>query len=616
MTRKARIAELKARIGELTNEELDELSRLSFEEFDELAALPATAENVAELSGISQILSEVQTEKETRAQAAEELERQRQETIANIERIRNPEGPPSLAAEGEAAEGDDTEAEGEDEEPEEGDGADGGEGDAGEGAEADATAEGQPVPVAAAAVSPPRNVRASAMAARRGRAAPSPAPAARIGRPRVVAAANLRDLVAGQEITDRSVLASAMVEMLTGLDKRDAPSGRHWVARARWDDAYPEERRLGPDPYVNTERINAVCAPQAIAASGGTCLPANVDYSVPTFAVADRPLRDGLPAYQADRGALQYVTPPDIGVPSLQSTPASGLGAATAIWTEATDASPGTATKPVYTVTCGSVQEVYVNAIATRLKFGNMMGRFAPEQIAANTDVAVAVAAREAELELLKQMYSASKQVKATSYLGAARDLLAAADLLSTKYRYSHRMSETQALTAVFPFWAKAMIRADLARELAHDNTNGRDVFAIDDALIEGWFAARNINIIWTLDGLPAGTYGTGGSALKNQFFPLQGTAATIAAWPNVTAGVVQVGWLLYAEGSFQFLDGGRLTLGVVRDSTLDATNDYETFVETFEGIAMRGLEAYQVQSNVKPTGGSAGTVASTSYVE
>jgi hypothetical protein len=37
--------------------------------------------------------------------------------------------------------------------------------------------------------------------------------------------------------------------------------------------------------------------------------------------------------------------------------------------------------------------------------------------------------------------------------------------------------------------------------------------------------------------------------------------------------------------------------IGVVRDSTLDATNDFEIFVEAFEATAFRGLEAYQVQS-------------------
>jgi len=61
---------------------------------------------------------------------------------------------------------------------------------------------------------------------------------------------------------------------------------------------------------------------------------------------------------------------------------------------------------------------------------------------------------------------------------------------------------------------------------------------------------------------------------------------------------------------------GGRLDLGVVRDSILDATNDYETFVEVFEGIAGRGIDAYAVTQILEPTGGSAGTVASTSYHE
>lgn len=51
-------------------------------------------------------------------------------------------------------------------------------------------------------------------------------------------------------------------------------------------------------------------------------------------------------------------------------------------------------------------------------------------------------------------------------------------------------------------------------------------------------------------------------------------------------------------------------------NSTFDATNHYETFVETFEFVAMRGLEAYQVQSTIQTGGGSAGTIASTSNHE
>jgi hypothetical protein len=155
-------------------------------------------------------------------------------------------------------------------------------------------------------------------------------------------------------------------------------------------------------------------------------------------------------------------------------------------------------------------------------------------------------------------------------------------------------------------------------REVAHDNAGSFDAWAVTQEQIESWLAARGItNVIWTLDGLKAGTYGTGGSALSNQFFGLMGTNAPEPQWPNQSSdGTIQLSWLLYPEGSFQFLDGGRLDLGVVRDSTLDATNDYETFVETFESVAFRGLEAYQVQSTLKPTGGSAGTVAVSGYHE
>jgi hypothetical protein len=279
---------------------------------------------------------------------------------------------------------------------------------------------------------------------------------------------------------------------------------------------------------------------------------------------------------------------------------------ATTIWTAANDANPtAPATKPVWTVACGTEQLVYVNAIPTRIKFGNMQSRFQPEMVAANTEVAMSVAAREAELELLTLMYSASKQVAPKQFLGATRDLLASADLLAAQYRYSHRIAPSTTLTAVFPAWAYSLIRSDMSRELAHD-ADGRDVLGITQAQVEEWFRARNINVIWTLDGIQAGTYGTGGVAITNQYFGLA-TAGAQPQWPGQAADAAfMVAWLLYVEGSFQFLDGGRLDFGVVRDSTLDATNDYETFVELFEGLAFRGLEAYQVQNMVIPQGASA----------
>jgi hypothetical protein len=61
--------------------------------------------------------------------------------------------------------------------------------------------------------------------------------------------------------------------------------------------------------------------------------------------------------------------------------------------------------------------------------------------------------------------------------------------------------------------------------------------------------------------------------------------------------------WYLFAEGTFLFLDGGTLDLGIIRDSTLVGTNDYKMFVETFEGVAKVGVESLKVVSTINVNG-------------
>jgi hypothetical protein len=461
----------------------------------------------------------------------------------------------------------------------------------------------------------PAAPRAAAMAQRAGRAQPSPDQRRSASGVRITAKSPGPGIVSGQELSSSDELARVMASVLGDMDFGDASQPRRQlVASASWD--YPEERRLTDSLEANTAKLEAICGLRAgrynrqgaLTAAGGICLPVNVDYSVPTWSTTDRPFRDSLPAFQVNRGGLRFVSPPDIGVPDLQAS-ASGAGASVSVWTEATDANPAGATKPVWQVSCGTEQLVYVNAIPTRVQFGNMQSRFAPEQLAADTEQAMSISAREAELELLTLAYNASKQVSPAQYLGATRDLLASVDLLTAQYRYSHRIARNTAFSAVFPEWAKDVIRADMARELAHD-TDGGDRLAVTDDQIEAWFEVRNINVTWTIDGLKAGDYGTGGSSITNQFFPILATNAPAPVWPGQTAGdAFMLAWLLFPEGTYQYLDGGILNLGVVRDSVLDAQNQWELFTEVFESVSFRGLEAYQCQSMVLPGGASAGTI-------
>jgi hypothetical protein len=99
---------------------------------------------------------------------------------------------------------------------------------------------------------------------------------------------------------------------------------------------------------------------------------------------------------------------------------------------------------------------------------------------------------------------------------------------------------------------------------------------------IDGYLAARGVDITYSHD---LNVYGAqSGSAALNEF---QDTFT----------------WYIFAEGTFLFLDGGTLDLGIIRDSSLVGTNDYKMFVETFEGIAKVGVESLVVTSTISVNG-------------
>jgi hypothetical protein len=156
-------------------------------------------------------------------------------------------------------------------------------------------------------------------------------------------------------------------------------------------------------------------------------------------------------------------------------------------------------------------------------------------------------------------------------------------------------------LTVVLPEWVKVMAKEDMAREQAHAQSSDWNSLAVTDAQIEDILKVHRVRPIWHLDGL-------GEPSSKHypaQTFVAAAEASAIKKYPE------KVAWTMFVEGSVQFLDGGRLDLGVVRDSTLDASNDFETFSEVFIGLAQRGFVNSVVQfvSTLCPSGGSSATV-------
>ncbi len=131
----------------------------------------------------------------------------------------------------------------------------------------------------------------------------------------------------------------------------------------------------------------------------------------------------------------------------------------------------------------------------------------------------------------------------------------------------------------ILPDWSRGILREDLALQEPGDATVG-----VTDAELTRYLAARHLAPTWAMDG-EAG-----------QQFDVQ-NPGPVNAWPTSVISY------MFPAGAFQFLDNGTLDLGLARDSTLNAANDYMLFSETFEAVAFRGGEAFRINQAVTPSG-------------
>lgn len=100
-----------------------------------------------------------------------------------------------------------------------------------------------------------------------------------------------------------------------------------------------------------------------------------------------------------------------------------------------------------------------------------------------------------------------------------------------------------------------------------------------------------------------ATTIGGGGAVVVDGVSIASQTYGPTTAGQSIPGFPDQIDSVLYPSGSWLFLDGGTLDLGLVRDSELNSRNRYRQFSETFEGAAFRGVESLRLVMSVQPNG-------------
>jgi hypothetical protein len=435
---------------------------------------------------------------------------------------------------------------------------------------------------------------------------------------RTTAAGGVPTYEHGQVLESTADLALAFENRRRSLTtaSRGGADEKVYVARTTAD--YPEGRCLSSDPGAfadNFGKIERVVSPRAMAeagrnlraadpdvlvAAGGLCAPLTPLYDIEVYGSTARPVRDALARFQVPRGGIQY----------RPNTSAAAALLASGVWTMANDEAVGVVETPTditdpikgcWVVECPGIQEAVVEAVYTCLEFSNITARFDPESTTANIQSAAIAHARLAENRLLAALSAGSKLLTSAKVIGATRDILVNLDKAVAYYRNRHRLDQALPLTFILPAWVNHLMRADLARQMAAGDW--MEALGIAQSRIDGWFTRRAVNIVWHLDGSTADT-AVGAETIPSQTYPNAAAGSAIPGFIN------EIDALLFMTGSWLYLDGGILDLGIVRDSVLNSRNRYRMFNEEFVGVADRGLESLRLNMTVQPTGETVGTTS------
>lgn len=313
----------------------------------------------------------------------------------------------------------------------------------------------------------------------------------------------------------------------------------------------------------------------SLVASGSFCTPLTPLYDFYRLAEAQTPVEDGLNVVGAQRGGIRFIT----GVCDV-SVAASGLG---------TNADP----KPCVHIDCPTVQEETVDAISQCVEFGNLQYRTFPEQVENFLeDLAVAFASRK-EVYYLDFINTNSTATTSAIAYGASRALLWDWTVAAVRYRKRRGMPRGATVQLVTPDWALDAVRLDMALEA------NKNFWEISDAQALKAISDAGLDPIWYNDAPTAHSTGADNQKVNGA----QG-AGTLLGWPGVAVSY------LFAPGTFVRLDGGTLDVGLVRDSTLNKTNDLQLFMEEWVGMAMLGCESVKVVSDICVNGGAPELVA------
>ncbi len=336
---------------------------------------------------------------------------------------------------------------------------------------------------------------------------------------------------------------------------------------------------------------------ETLVAGGGWCAPSQNRYDF--FNIACEGGAIDLPTFGVERGGVNFPVSPSLAdtfSPALPWYTAFSNATVPWLWTETDDilTVTGSTNKPCIRVPCSSMTNVRLECYGICLTAGNLADNAWPESTRNFLRLLMSAHFHASNARYISQIVTAAgtaitgcTAVTGTSG-GVAAPILNTAELGAWDYRTKFGMCDDDVLEWILPAWTKGVVRSDLAKR-----TGVSDFMSVPDAAIASWFDTRNIRVQFVDD-------------FQVRAAGQPGAATAITRYPSIVNG------LMYAAGTVARGNGMTLDLGVVRDSTLNAENDFTAaWMEECHLIARFGHEVRNYQINICPdgnTGAASGT--------
>lgn len=395
----------------------------------------------------------------------------------------------------------------------------------------------------------------------------------------IVASADIPGFTSGGLIENSRALGTAMFNRARGMEDSRGRGTRVPIASLKREHKITMEPEYKPD--LMDQLLSRVADPTALVAAGGWCAPSEIDYNFFNIVCVDGLL--DLPTVGVNRGGIRWPVSPSYA----DIVGNTGLWH----WTETQDVAAVTGTAQSGTKTCTRAPcpdflEARLACDGLCLTAGNLTNDAYPELTDNFLNLLQAGHAHKVNTLRIAQLVASSISVSGFTGLGApaagvVAPVLNAIELQANDYRELYRMCTDSVLEVILPRWLRGEMRADLRRR------TGISVEAFADSYLMSLFDAINVRVQWVSDWQVG---------LTGQF----GGVTPLQAWPTT------VQFMIFAPGTFVLGRGLTLDLGIIRDSTLNATNDYTAaWMEECWLIAQRGHTSRLVTVNICPNGTS-----------